>query len=104
MIKVNIDKCVGCKACEQVCPSDAIRVIDKKAVVNENCVHCVTCIKYCKFEALSEDAVAPDTLLCRNCGVKCRIPEGKLGACKRFKNGSGQLLLVRPSNTDKYKA
>ena len=96
MIKVEIGKCVGCGACEQVCPSDAIKVVDKKAVVNDNCVHCVTCIKYCKPGALSEDAVSENTLLCRNCGVKCRIPEGKQGACKRFRNENGELVLVRP--------
>ena len=69
MIKIAKEKCVGCKACEQVCPSGAIRVVDRKAVVNDNCVHCVTCIKYCKPGAISEDAVAENTLLCRNCGA-----------------------------------
>lgn len=96
MVSVNLEKCVGCKSCEQVCPADAIHVIDKKAQVNDNCVHCVTCIKYCKLGAISEAAVADDTLLCRNCGVKCRIPEGKQGACKRFRNEHGELKLVRP--------
>lgn len=96
MIKVDSTKCVGCKSCEQVCPSGAIKVIDKKAVVNDNCVHCVTCIKYCKLGAITEDAVAENTFLCRNCGVKCRIPEGKQGACKRFRNDGGKLVLVRP--------
>lgn len=96
MIQVDKDKCIGCKACEQVCPADAVRVIDRKACVNDNCVHCVTCIKYCKFNAISEGPVAEKTLMCRNCGVKCRIPEGKQGACKRFINESGELKLVRP--------
>lgn len=96
MIKIEIDKCVGCGACEQVCPSEALKIVDKKAVVNSNCVHCVTCVKYCKLGAITEDAVAGKTLLCRNCGVKCRIPEGKQGACKRFRNEKGTLALVRP--------
>lgn len=30
-----------------------------------------------------------------NCGVNCRIPEGKQGACKRFRNDAGKLVLVR---------
>ncbi|MCF0248083.1 MAG: 4Fe-4S binding protein [Synergistes sp.] len=96
MIKTDLLKCVGCGICVQVCPAGAIEIIDKKAVVNNKCVHCVSCTKYCKTGAISEDAVGEETLLCRNCGVKCRIPEGLTGACKRFRNEKGKLVLVRP--------
>jgi NAD-dependent dihydropyrimidine dehydrogenase PreA subunit len=96
MVKVDVEKCVGCKTCEQVCPSDAIKVINSKAIVNDNCVHCVSCVKYCKFGAITEGSFGGDTLLCKNCGVNCRIPDGKQGACKRFRNDAGNLVLVRP--------
>ena len=87
---------MGCGSCEQVCPSGAITITDRKASINNNCVDCKTCIKYCKCEAIVESAIAADVLLCRNCGVQCRIPDGKRGACKRFKNDGGNLVLVRP--------
>jgi hypothetical protein len=45
---------------------------------------------------LSEVPQEGEFLLCKNCGVKCLIPEGKVGACKRFSNIGGKLVLNRP--------
>ena len=28
---VNKEECNGCKSCEEVCPSDAVKVVDDKA-------------------------------------------------------------------------
>ena len=95
MIKVEKEKCVGCGVCEQVCPSSAIKVVDKKAAVNDNCVHCLTCVKYCKPGALAEDAVAEDALLCRSCGVGCRIPGVMWGVLMRFLNVIVGLVFFR---------
>ncbi|HCJ58041.1 4Fe-4S binding protein [Lutispora sp.] len=96
MIQVNVEKCMGCKACEKNCPMDAIKVIDKKAKVSKECVNCKTCIKVCKFDALSEAKAQEEILVCTNCGVKCEIPNGLFGACKRFVNDNGSLLRCRP--------
>ena len=51
-LKVNTDKCIGCKACMKVgCP--AITVKEKKARVDETlCVGCDLCAKMCRFGAL----------------------------------------------------
>ncbi|OUQ21440.1 indolepyruvate ferredoxin oxidoreductase subunit alpha [Flavonifractor sp. An135] len=51
-LKVNADKCVGCKACMQIgCP--AIAVKDGKAQVDDTlCVGCGVCEQLCKFDAL----------------------------------------------------
>ena len=96
MIAVNKEKCVGCKACEQVCPVEAIKVVDRKAQLVGDCVNCLSCIKYCKPGALSEIPQEGEYLLCKNCGVRCLIPQGKVGACKRFSNIGGELVLNRP--------
>ncbi|MCM1120727.1 MAG: indolepyruvate ferredoxin oxidoreductase subunit alpha [bacterium] len=55
-IKVNCDKCVGCKSCMRLgCPSISIK--DGKAVIDATlCVGCGVCKQLCKFGALeSED-------------------------------------------------
>lgn len=96
MIAIQSDKCVGCRACEQVCPVDALVVTEGKARLVGDCVNCLSCIKYCKFDAITETGRQEGTLLCKNCGVKCQIPEGKVGACKRFSNIGGELVLNRP--------
>ena len=33
-IRVDLEKCTGCKLCIKACPFDAIKVIDKKAIID----------------------------------------------------------------------
>ena len=97
MIRVVKEKCKGCKACQRVCPMDAIHMEDKKAVITEECVNCGACLKECKFGALEEQPrTTPEVVICKNCGVKCEIPNGQMGACKRFTNQNGVLYRNRP--------
>ncbi len=55
MLKIYRDKCVGCKACVQVCPFGALHIDDeKKAVVDPSvCTLCGACVEVCKFKALA---------------------------------------------------
>lgn len=97
MIGVVTEKCRGCRACEKVCPMGAIKIVEKKAVISEECVNCKSCLKECKFDALREqERPDPDFVICKNCGVKCEIPNGQMGACKRFTNQDGELYRNRP--------
>jgi adenylylsulfate reductase subunit B len=46
--------CVGCGACEEVCPGGLIRIIEGKAVIArpELCWGCASCMKECPNGAL----------------------------------------------------
>ncbi len=51
-IKVLNDKCVGCKLCIGSCPFNAIKVVEKKAIILDNCTFCGSCVSSCKFKAI----------------------------------------------------
>lgn len=53
----NLDRCVSCGACSQVCPT-YIDVMHKTSVVSPECIGCWRCISHCRFNgALSMRAV-----------------------------------------------
>lgn len=88
-MKIDIEKCIGCGICEEVCPLEVIYIEDKKVRVKEGCVECATCMKVCPQGVFSISASqAPK---CDACPVMCRIPVGAYGACKRYFNENGSI-------------
>jgi ferredoxin len=52
--KVDKEKCNGCESCVEECPSEAISMVDDKAVVDlETCVDCSVCVDVCPSEAIT---------------------------------------------------
>jgi electron transfer flavoprotein alpha subunit/NAD-dependent dihydropyrimidine dehydrogenase PreA subunit len=51
-IKVDEQKCIGCNICKNVCMYDAVEIVAKKAVINENCILCSACVQSCKYDAI----------------------------------------------------
>jgi ferredoxin len=47
------DKCTGCGDCVKVCPVEAIKLKDGKAVIDAgDCIECDACIEECPAEAI----------------------------------------------------
>lgn len=52
--KVNNVKCTGCETCVEECPSEAISMVEGKAVVDpETCIDCGVCVDACPEEAIA---------------------------------------------------
>jgi electron transfer flavoprotein alpha subunit len=67
-IAIIIEKCTGCTLCVKACPFDAIRIIDKKAIIDlHKCNLCGACVPACKFKAI----------LLEKTPAKCEIPNIK---------------------------
>jgi ferredoxin len=54
---VNKEKCTGCGACTDVCPTEAIMIRDGKAVITLDCVDCGACPRACPEGAIRKQAV-----------------------------------------------
>jgi electron transfer flavoprotein alpha subunit len=67
-IHIISEKCTGCSLCVKTCPFAAIRIIDKKAVIDLNkCNLCGACVDACKFKAISLEKP----------GAACQLPDIK---------------------------
>ena len=51
-VLLSAEKCIGCTTCVKHCPTEAIRIRDGRAVINEGrCIDCGECIRTCPQKA-----------------------------------------------------
>ncbi len=51
-VELDVSKCTGCTTCLRHCPTEAIRIRDGRAVINEDrCIDCGECIRVCPNNA-----------------------------------------------------
>ena len=51
-VELDVSKCTGCTTCLRHCPTEAIRIRDGRAVINEDrCIDCGECIRACPNNA-----------------------------------------------------
>lgn len=54
-MRVNEDKCRGCKMCVRSCRFKAIEMVNGLAGINDKCVGCRVCASICPFQAIEDD-------------------------------------------------
>ncbi len=54
-VTVDVDKCIGCGECVDVCPVEVYELTDGKAVVvnEEECLGCESCVEVCEQGAVT---------------------------------------------------
>lgn len=52
--RVDDSQCIGCAACQEICPFDAVRLVDGLPHIDESrCMGCGICVSHCPEQALS---------------------------------------------------
>jgi len=52
-IDVLKDKCIGCTRCAKACPTEAITMVEKLAVIDlDKCIYCGSCVSACPVTAI----------------------------------------------------
>jgi electron transfer flavoprotein alpha subunit len=81
-IRVINEKCIGCKLCVPACPLGAIKVENKKAIIDlDKCTLCGACPSSCKFKAIEitkEDVHVVDKSQYKGIWVFAEQQEGKV--------------------------
>ncbi|MFN2291960.1 MAG: DUF362 domain-containing protein [Anaerolineae bacterium] len=55
MYKVDVEKCSACETCIDICPTEAISMVDGHAFIDpDECIECASCEAECPEGAIFE--------------------------------------------------
>lgn len=90
-VTLEEDKCMGCTNCIKRCPTEAIRVRERKArIINERCIDCGECIRVCPYHAKKAITDSFDSI--SNFKYKVAIPAPSLYGQFKFVKSRNHLL------------
>ncbi len=69
------EKCIHCGICEKVCPTNNIKVTERKVLFGKECVLCLRCVSQCPVEAIQIGKFTKGT-------VRWRGPSGDFNPLK----------------------
>jgi len=92
-MEIDTEKCIGCGYCVRDCPVDAVKMVKKKAVINDHwCTNCGVCMRVCESDAvIAAESMSEGAIECDACPIQCWIQSGVVGACHRYRNQDGKL-------------
>ncbi|MFH0917890.1 MAG: DUF362 domain-containing protein [Candidatus Omnitrophota bacterium] len=91
---VYADKCIGCGECEIICPVKAIKLVNKKSVVDSaKCIGCASCLSVCPTMAMFIDFKAGSQ-------VQYKMVEYALAVLKDKKKKSGFINFATKINKE----
>lgn len=63
-IQVHASKCIGCKKCVEVCPTNVFTIKKKISIVEHpnQCIECGQCVAVCPKDAISHEAFPKDSI------------------------------------------
>jgi NAD-dependent dihydropyrimidine dehydrogenase PreA subunit/bacterioferritin-associated ferredoxin len=110
---VDEQRCTGCKHCEPICPSGAIEMVGKKAMINgDRCIDCQRCIDRCKVENAINRLPRPSEVvryvdhldvdqlqlktLCQKAGI---LPEMPICGCTRTTGREAIAAILKGAKT-----
>jgi NAD-dependent dihydropyrimidine dehydrogenase PreA subunit len=74
MIKIDTERCNGCGACVEVCPTGALYLVEGTAAADQRlCTECEACITACPNEAIS--LVTPQNAVVESARVPALRPD-----------------------------
>ena len=94
-LKIIKENCKGCSLCAKACPFDALKIVDKIAVVDEvKCTNCNACVSKCNFGAIeaAPEAEKVDLSAYKHVWVFAEQRNGELMGVARELIGEGYRL------------